>query len=166
MVDLCGPLLLYLSLWTQLNHIYGFPSGMMAYWSDSSLVFPSILKWKCISWFASPRGAVVGRSLSVVNILITSLQEPERYFAAPILQTFARDICDFKVPNTRERCHGAEHPDNRGRCPDLPGARKRYLGNEILGRRPHLEAKVEATWPPCKRGGTQTICATLLDRRM
>ncbi len=83
---------------------------MVAHWSDPSLVFLLMLNWKSISWFANPRGEVVGRLLSVVNILITSLQEPERDFVAPILLTSARDAPtprsptparDVTVPNTR-----------------------------------------------------------------
>ncbi len=75
------------------------------------------------------------------------------------------DICDrchySKVSNTFERCHGPELPDDPGRCPDLPGAGKRYPGHEVLSRRSHHEATVEATGSQCKRGGIQTVCETI-----
>ncbi len=92
----------------------------------------------------------------------------ERWLGPDLPNTFftpseSLNICSrcpqSKVSNTCERCH--ELPDDRGRCPNLPGARKWYPGHEDLRRRSHLENKVEATRSQCIRGRTQTNCETL-----
>ncbi len=60
------------------------------------------------------------------------------------------NICDrcpySKVSSACKRWQASELPDDRGRCPDLSGAHKRYPGHKVLGRRSHLQTKVEATW--------------------
>ncbi len=118
--------------------------------------------------------------INAINIPTPKPLTPTRDVSMPILQrevshfpylsnVFKRfnnseslNICDrfphSKVSNTCERRRGPELPDDRGRCPNLLGARKRYPGHEDRRSRPHLEAKVGATWSQCIRASTQTIC--------
>ncbi len=113
----------------------------------------------------------LGRDIAAPILQISAGDAPVlRYLAStssvsiPIVQESARDlqnifekfpsseidsICDrwsySKVSNTCEIRHVSELLGDRGRCPDLPGTRKRYPGREVLDIPPRLEAKVEAT---------------------
>ncbi len=104
---------------------------------------------------ASEGGRSVPRALQAADACASPRQHVRQ-----IPRSENADICDrchySKVSNTFERFHCPELPDAHGRCPDLSGARKRYLV-----RRSHHEAKVEVIGPQCKRGGTQTICETI-----